>query len=88
SRHFIKDVFDFADSIPYSVGKITPNGVDIYEKWHPELEKYFEGNYVLIHSSALRLFSVRTGDFDKHNTYSPRRANITNIPATPIRVRR
>lgn len=30
----------------YLVGKVTPDGVEHYREWHPELEKFVEGNYV------------------------------------------
>lgn len=47
-RSFLKDVFDFVADKPYLVGKLYGNGIEIYDKWHPELERFFESNYVLI----------------------------------------
>jgi len=85
SRHFLKDVFDYAKSIPYSIGKITPRGVEIYKKWHPELEKFFEGNYILIHNDALCLFSIQIGDFDIHNTYCGKSVIITDVLTASMR---
>lgn len=69
SRHFLIDVFEFAEGLPYSIGKITTEGVEIYDAWHPELERFFDGNYLLIHNSALAWYKTRRGSFDSSNTY-------------------
>ena len=53
SRHFLKDVFDFIGGCPYSVAKVTPRGFEVYSEWHPELERFFEGNWLLLHHSIL-----------------------------------
>lgn len=46
-RH-LKDVFEFIAEKPYRLGKLYNNGIEIYDNWHPELERFFEANYVLI----------------------------------------
>jgi len=48
----LKDVFDFIEDKPYSLGKVYGNGIEIYEKWHPELERFFEANYVLVRNGS------------------------------------
>lgn len=47
SRAYLRDVFLLADRYGYNVGKVTPRGVEIYSRWHPELESFREGNYLL-----------------------------------------
>lgn len=69
SRHYLKDVFDFISGYQYKIGKITPDKIEIYEKWHPELEKFFAGNYLIIHESALQWFDLTKGSFDVSDTY-------------------
>ncbi len=69
SRHYLLDVFEFAASIPYIIGKITPEGVELFENWHPELERFFDGNYVLIHKDVVCWFTRRSGTFDEANTF-------------------
>ena len=69
SRHFLKDVFDLFKNTAYKIGKITPRGIELYFDWHPELERYFEGNYIILHTHALNWFTTITGRFDVHNTY-------------------
>jgi FkbM family methyltransferase len=48
SRHFLKDVYDFIASKPYRIGKLYGNGIEFHDSWHPELERFFETNFVLI----------------------------------------
>lgn len=65
SRHYLKDVFDLITGLPYRLGKVQPGKIEFYPKWHPEMERFFEGNYVLVHLSAMNsvLFQeVRFGD--------------------------
>ncbi len=69
SRHYLKDVFDFISGHPYKIGKITSETIEVYERWHPELEKFFEGNYLLIHQKSLKWFDLMEGSFDEYNTY-------------------
>ena len=69
SRHCFKDVFAFIKDTRYFVGKITPRGSELYEQWHPELNRFFEGNYLLIHPDALNWFVTSKGSFDAYNAY-------------------
>ena len=69
SRHYLKDVFDFIGNRPYKVAKITPDKIELYANWHPELERFFEGNYLIIHENVLRWFDVINGKFDAFDTY-------------------
>lgn len=48
SRHYLRDVFDFIVDKPYVLGKLYQSGIEIFENWHPELERFFESNYLLI----------------------------------------
>ena len=51
-RAFLKDVYDFMSDKPYWIGKLFGDGIEIYERWHPELERYVETNYVLIRKDS------------------------------------
>jgi FkbM family methyltransferase len=69
SRHYIRDVFNFTNTHNYKIAKITPGKIEIYRNWHPELEKFFEGNYLIIHNNVLKWFNFTVGDFDIYDTY-------------------
>ena len=49
SRTTLLDAFEYAQSFDYRVGKVTPGGIEFYEHWDPELEKFVEGNYLICH---------------------------------------
>ena len=68
SRCYLKDVFDFVKDMDYVVAKISNNGIEIFEKWHPELERFFEANYLLIkNNSKLIKEKCNYVTFDRHN---------------------
>ena len=43
---FLRDVFNILSPLGYRIGKVTPYGVEFYEKWDWELETFREGNYL------------------------------------------
>ena len=46
ARVFLLDAFQLLQGHGYRVGKVTPRGIEVYERRHPELEKFVEGNYL------------------------------------------
>lgn len=67
SRNFLRDVFVAIKPLPYNVAKLQANHVLVFETWHPELEKFFEGNYALIHHDSMPWFPVKAAEFDRFN---------------------
>jgi FkbM family methyltransferase len=53
SRSYLKDVFDLVANTPYRVAKVCSTALEVYVDWHPELERFFETNYALIHERLL-----------------------------------
>lgn len=53
SRSYLKDVFDFIRNTPYFVAKVCASALEVYVEWHPELERFFETNYALVHSRLM-----------------------------------
>lgn len=70
ARAFLKDIFDLVAGLPYEAARIRPRRIEILDAWHPELERYFHANYLLVHSGALSWFDVHRGRFDESNTYA------------------
>lgn len=52
ARSFLRDVFDLVAPQPYVLGKLFGDGVELFESWHPELERYFETNFVLLRTGT------------------------------------
>lgn len=46
ARIFLLDAFELLGNYGYRLGKITPRGIETYDQWNPELEKFVEGNYL------------------------------------------
>lgn len=46
SRHYLRDAFELLQPLGYSIGKVTPKGIEFYGEWHFELESWYEGNYL------------------------------------------
>jgi FkbM family methyltransferase len=65
-RH-LKDVFEFIADKPYRLGKLYNNGIEIYDNWHPELERFFEANYVLIKRGSEFESLCKTVRFNRNN---------------------
>lgn len=68
-RAFLKDVFDYVEGLPYDVVRVNETGLTLFESWHPELERFFQSNYALVHKRAQSWFSIYRGRFDRSNTF-------------------
>lgn len=68
SRHYLKDVFDLIEGLPYRLGKLCENYILLYDSWNHEHDRFFESNYVLIRSDALSWFRVEECKLDQSNT--------------------
>ena len=68
---YLKNVFDLFENTNYLIGKITSNEVQLIEKWNPELEKFYENNYLIVHKDYLTNF--------KHNFYCFSKKNVLQL---------
>lgn len=63
----LRDVFSLILNKPYRLGKLVGETIEFYEKWHFELDRYFENNYVLVRrDSELCLLGIEV-HFDSSN---------------------
>jgi FkbM family methyltransferase len=46
SRTLLLDAFLELQPRGYTIGKVTPRGMEVYPTWHPELETFREANYL------------------------------------------
>ncbi len=68
ARAFLKDVFELVEGLPYKVARVQPRSLEVFETWHPELDRFFQSNYVLVREPALKWFATGGGRFDDTNT--------------------
>jgi FkbM family methyltransferase len=83
SRSFLKDVFDLAEGLPYQIGKLVSGGIELYQEWHQELERFIETNYVLVRNDLIAAAGAQSGRFDAYNTYEIAPENEIN-PEPPL----
>lgn len=69
SRKFLLDIFEMIEGTDYSLGRVDPTHITLFDNWHFELERFFWSNYILIHKRALNWIPVVRGQFDKSNVY-------------------
>ena len=72
ARRFLKDIFDVIEGLetPYKLGRVTDKHVEIYDKWHPEIDRFFESNYALIREDVIDSLQAYHGSYDASNTYA------------------
>jgi hypothetical protein len=56
------------ENLPYKLAMLQPDELLIFSKWHHELERFFEGNYALVHVDALDWFPTNQVSWDRYNT--------------------
>jgi FkbM family methyltransferase len=58
ARRFLLDAFELLLPLGYTIGKITPKGIEFYQSWHFELETFREGNYLAVQPAYRTAFPV------------------------------
>jgi FkbM family methyltransferase len=71
NHSLLRDVFEFIKDKPYRLGKLYGNGIEIFQEWHPELDRFFEANYVLIRRGSYIETSCVFTCFDEKNVIVP-----------------
>lgn len=68
SRNYLRDVFIEIAELPYKLTKLQADHLLVLSEWQPELDRFFEGNYALVHVDALAWFPVKQVCWDRYNT--------------------
>jgi FkbM family methyltransferase len=64
---FLKNVFDLIANTSYALAKVQRDRLIVYTDYHPEMDKFFYSNYLIIHADALSWYPVAHVHFDKSN---------------------
>lgn len=70
ARAFLKDVFELVETLPYRVGRVMPESIELFDAWHPELERFYQSNYVLVREPLLDDLNTKSGAFDDSNSFA------------------
>jgi FkbM family methyltransferase len=62
-------VFRLLHGLPYCIGRVGPSGVEVFNAWNPELDRFFEGNYALLREDLLVHTPHRLLRVDESNVY-------------------
>lgn len=68
ARNFLRDAFMSIEKLPYKLAMLQPDHILIFGEWNPELDRFFEGNYALVHVDALDWFPTKRVSWDRYNT--------------------
>jgi len=71
SKSYLKNVFDLFENTDYLIGKITSDKVKLIYKWNPELEQFYENNYLIVNKNYLKNF--------KHDFYYFNKKNVLQV---------
>ncbi len=67
NRGSLHEVFALAEGTRYRVGRVMPGSVGLYDRWNPELDRYFEANYVLVRDDLADAIGARALRWDESN---------------------
>jgi FkbM family methyltransferase len=70
-RAYLRDVFDFIADKPYRIGKLYRSGIETFDSWHYELERFFETNFVLVRKESAFERLCSSMRFNERNVLVP-----------------
>jgi FkbM family methyltransferase len=56
ARHFLRDAFELLQPLGYTIGKITPAGIEFYPGWDMELESFREAHFIAVKPGLVEAF--------------------------------
>lgn len=63
----LQDSFAMARQLNLEIMKVTPRGLIQFKTWHPELDRFFDANFVLVNPRLIQLPALLTGEFTSRN---------------------
>lgn len=76
-NHSMKSLFDAIRQFDYTLGRLSPHEIELYQHWHPELDHFIETNFVLLSPRLAKHLPVSWYTFDAANVAVPLRAHAT-----------
>lgn len=63
----LRSVFELVEGLPYRVGKLAGTKLLMFDRWHMEMERFFESNYVLVREGSVFETLGTPAYYDKRN---------------------
>lgn len=67
----LADVFRLIEPLDYQLGRLTADGIEIFNEWHPELDRFIMTNFLLVGPEMRRRLPCRAYRFDGANVAVP-----------------
>ena len=71
NRFSLSQIFRFIEGMDYKLGKIVPDGVELYDSWHFELDRFIMANFILIRSDLCDALNAKPHRFTSENVAVP-----------------
>ena len=71
NRFSLEQIFRFIDGLDYRFGKVVPEGVELYDTWHFELDRFIMANCILVRSDLCEALNARPFHFSRENAAVP-----------------
>ena len=68
SRSYLFDVFEMAAEAGYKVALLTRAGLEVFDAWHPDLEKFIDSNLVVCRADVLHWLPAVAAAYLPDNT--------------------
>ncbi len=65
--HSLMSVFKTIQPLEYTLGRLSEDGIELYESWHPELDRFMETNFVLLGPRLKEHLPASGYSFDSSN---------------------
>ena len=69
SRTYLYDVFQQIAGTRYKVGRLTKQGIELFDNWHFDLERFNGANYVIVHETVRDRVLCRDVTYGPTNAY-------------------
>lgn len=70
----LRDVFALAAEHGYALGRVDAQGIELFDRWNPECDRYFEDNYALVSRAWRSAAFIRSCSWSVSNTLRPQAA--------------
>jgi FkbM family methyltransferase len=71
NRASLSQVFELIKGSRYKFGKLFGNGIELFSRWHPELDRFFECNCLLLRDDSCVLSHAIATSFTASNSPQP-----------------
>lgn len=65
--HVLREVFEWMSGRGYTIGLLTQDAIELHAEWHPELDRFFETNFVIVRDDLIDRLGATRMRFGRDN---------------------